>query len=78
MKFFIKKYEGLAKPVKVSLWFVICGFLQKGITFLTTPIFSRLLTTSEYGVVSLFTTWNNIVIIIATLNLAAGVYLRAV
>ncbi|MCD7956336.1 MAG: oligosaccharide flippase family protein [Lachnospiraceae bacterium] len=73
---FLRKYRDMPVTVKASLWFVVCGFLQKGISLLTTPIFSRLLTTEEYGVVSIFLTWNNIIIIIATLNLAAGVYLR--
>ena len=66
----------MPQQVRASMWFVICGVLQKGISFLTTPIFSRLLTTSEYGIVSVFTTWHNIVIIFASLNLASGVYLR--
>ncbi len=66
----------MPQQVRASLWFVICGLIQKGISFLTTPIFSRLLTTTEYGVYSLFITWQNVVTIVASLNLASGVYLR--
>lgn len=72
----IEKYKKIPEGVKASLWFVVCGVVQKGISFLTTPIFSRLLSTSEYGVVSVFTTWHNIIIIFASLNLASGVFLR--
>ena len=72
----MEKYRKFPKQVKASFWFVVCGFLQKAISLLTTPIFSRLLSTSDYGVFSVFTTWENIIIIIASLNLASGVYLR--
>lgn len=72
----MEKYRKFSKQVKASFWFVVCGFLQKAISLLTTPIFSRLLSTSDYGVFSVFTTWENIIIIIASLNLASGVYLR--
>lgn len=69
-------YKKLPKAAKASMWFVICGFLQKAISLITTPIFTRLLSTSEYGVFNVFSTWQNIVIVVASLNLAAGVYLR--
>ena len=61
----MEKYRKFPKQVKASFWFVVCGFLQKAISLLTTPIFSRLLSTSDYGVFSVFTTWENIIIIIA-------------
>jgi len=43
---------------------------------LTTPIFTRLMTGEEYGRYSVYNSWLGIVEIIATLNLAAGVYTR--
>ncbi len=69
-------YQKLQPPVKASLWFLICGFLQKGISFLTTPIFTRLMTEAEYGRFSAYNSWLEIVQIIVSLNLAAGVYTR--
>ena len=44
---------------KAALWFTICGFVQKGISFITVPIFTRLLTTEQYGVVSIFYSWES-------------------
>lgn len=73
---FLKKYRKMPQQVKASLWFVICGFLQKGITFLTTPIFARLLSPSEFGLYNVFVSWQNIITVFASLNLASGVYLR--
>ena len=69
-------YQNLQEPVKASLWFLICGFLQKGISMLTTPIFTRIMTDAEYGRFSVYNSWLGIVQIIVSLNLAAGVYTR--
>lgn len=72
----INKYKKMPAPIKASFWFAVCSFLQKGISLLTTPLFTRLLSTSDYGIVNVFSSWENIITIFATLNLASGVYLR--
>lgn len=74
VKSLLKKYSGMSEPVKASIWFTICSVLQKGITLLSTPIFTRLLTTEQYGVYSVYQSWYFIINIFATLNLYAGVY----
>lgn len=76
MNIFVKKYHNLASPVKASLWFLVCGFLQKGISMLTTPLFTRVMTEAEYGRYSAYSSWLSIIQIIVSLNLAAGVYTR--
>lgn len=72
----IDKYHKMPRQIKASFWFAFCGFIQKGISLITTPIFSRILNTSEYGVINVYNTWHNILIIFASLNLASGGYLR--
>lgn len=76
VKKLLDKYKAIPVTVKASFWFLICGFVQRGISLITTPIFSRLLSTSEYGDFSVYQTWYNIIIIFASLNLASGVYMR--
>lgn len=68
------KYKGLSNGVKASLWFTICNILQRGISLITTPIFTRMLTTEQYGVYSVYTSWYSIVSVFATLHLWASVY----
>ena len=68
------KYNLMPIQVKASFWFLICSFLQKGISVITTPIFTRLLTTSEYGQLNVFNSWLGIITIIVSMNLYAGVY----
>lgn len=70
----MKKYKSLPVQVKASFWFLICGFLQRGISVITTPIFTRLLSTGEYGRYNVFNSWYGIATIIISLNLSAGVY----
>ena len=67
-------YNKLALPAKASLWFMLMSVMQKGIQFLITPVYTRLLTTEEYGYYSIYVTWQSILMIIATLNLSAGVF----
>lgn len=66
------KYKNLPAAAKVSLWYVICSVLQKGISFLTTPIFTRIMTTEHFGQVTLYNSWINVVCIFTTLNLQYG------
>ena len=76
IKNLLAKYNNFPIQVKASVWFLICNFLQKGISFITTPIFTRIMTPEEYGAYSVFISWHGIVSVVVTLNLFAGVYLR--
>ena len=76
IKQFIKKYKKMPVVARASLWFVICGFMTRGVSLLTTPIFTRLLTTEQYGVYSVFNSWLEIVTIFASLKLGYGVYIQ--
>ena len=69
-----ERYQTLSVQAKASLWFLICAFLQKGISFITTPIFTRIMSTEEYGRFGVFYSWLGIVSVFVTLNLCYGVY----
>lgn len=68
----LNQYNGLPTGAKASIWFVVCSVVQKGISFITTPIFTRIMTTEQYGQVTLYNSWINIVCIFTTLNLQYG------
>ncbi|MDD3137586.1 MAG: oligosaccharide flippase family protein [Lachnospiraceae bacterium] len=65
----VTKYEKLPVMIKASFWFTVCSVVQKGISLLTTPIFTRVLSASQYGEYTVFQTWYSIISIFATLNL---------
>lgn len=54
--------------VKAGFWYTVTNFLSKGILFLVTPLFTRLLTQEEFGVFSNFSSWLNILMFVVTLN----------
>ena len=62
-----------ASTAKIAIWYTIGNVLSRGIAFITTPIFTRLLSTSQYGEFSNFTSWVSIVVVLATLDLSTSV-----
>ena len=76
-KSIIEMYRGIPIQAKASIWFVLCSVVQKGLAFLTTPIFTRIMSAEEYGVVSVYNSWISILTVVLTLQLATGVYNKA-
>lgn len=70
----MEKYRAMSPVVKAGLWFTICNFLQKGISFITIPIFTRIMSTEEYGLYSIYSSWYSILVIFATLHLSYYVF----
>lgn len=68
------KYLQLPVQVKASVWFLFASFFQKGIAVITTPIFTRVMTTAEYGQYNVFYTWLQIIAIVVTMQLYSGMY----
>ena len=66
------KYFSLSVETRAAFWFTVCNLLQKGITMITMPIFTRILTTQQYGVFTVYQSWYNLVSIIVTLNLSGS------
>lgn len=52
-----------------ALWYTIGTFLLKGINFFTTPIFTNLLSTEEFGIITIYSTWSAIFSIIVGLSI---------
>ena len=48
--------------------------MQRGISFVTVPIFTRLMSAEQYGMYSLYLSWDSVLIIFATLNLSYQVF----
>ena len=74
IKGLLNKYKHSSVQVKAALWFAACSILQKGISFIVVPIFTRILTTEQYGTYSLYLSWLQILTIITSLYLYYGVF----
>ena len=72
----IKRYRQMPIPVRAAGWFFVCSFLQKAISSITTPIFTRLMSPAEYGQYNVFHSWMGIITIVVSLYLCGGVYVQ--
>ncbi|HAK44252.1 MAG TPA: hypothetical protein DCM59_18125 [Clostridium sp.] len=61
------------KIVKSGMWYTVSNFFLHGINFLTIPIFTRLLSTSDYGLVALYKAWVTIFMVIISLSLTESI-----
>lgn len=72
----VQYYRNLTRPVKAGIWFLVCNVMQKGVTALTTPIYTRILSTEEYGKVSVFFSWQDIFGVFITMGLSSTVFAK--
>jgi len=56
-----------------GMWSILGTFLVKGTYFLTIPLYSRLLSTEEYGEINIFMTYASVFTLILSLYLASSV-----
>lgn len=73
----LDRYDKLGAPAKSAIWFTVCSMLQKCVAYLTTPIFTRLLTSEQFGVYTVYQSWLGVITIVCTLNLSYNVFHRA-
>ncbi len=74
IKGLLKKYNSIPIAAKATIWFVFCSVLQKCISLLTTPIFTRIMDTDQYGQFTVYNSWLQIFTIITTLRLNFSVF----
>lgn len=68
----LQKWKNMPVEVRASLAYTVCSVLQKCLSFITLPLFTRLLTTEQYGQYTIYASWSSIVTIFITLYLAYG------
>ena len=77
MKKLLKKWHDIPIAVKVSVAYAVCSILQKCLSIITLPLFTRILTTEQYGQYSVYTSWSALIVIFVTLNLSSGSFSTA-
>ena len=77
LKKFVNKYKTASIEVKASLSYTICSILQKSLSLITLPLFTRLLTTEQYGQTTVYNSWNSFLTLFITLYLAYGSFSTA-
>lgn len=69
MNSLLKKYHKIPAPAKASLWFTVTQIFQKGVGFIVVPLYTRILTSYDYGRYTIFTSWYEVMLIFGTLRL---------
>lgn len=57
---------------KATISYMLASFFTQGVNFVTLPIYTRLLSTSDMGIITTFTSWYAIIYAIGTLSLTSG------
>ena len=65
----IDKYKSIPIPMKATMWFFACSVMQKMISVISTVVFTRIMSTTDYGLISIYNSWSDILVIVASLNL---------
>ncbi len=69
----IIKGKSIRLPARASLWYVGTSVITKAVGVLVTPIFTRLLTGTEYGAYSLYMSYLGLFSVICTASFSSGV-----
>lgn len=64
----------LTIPVKASIAFMLGSILNQIVNLVTTPIFTRILSETDYGIINLYQAWFSILSIVLTLGLTGATY----
>ena len=72
MKSQIEKFSTISDAVKASIAYTIANLFTKGLSIVATPIYTRLMSPEQIGVVTTFTSWSMIINVFATLTLTSG------
>lgn len=68
-----KEVSTSSQALKAGIWYTICNFLFRGMAFITTPIFARLLTKSEMGMFTNYSSWITILTVITAMDLQTSI-----
>ncbi len=69
-----KTWSGLSVGVKASVVYFLASMVSAGMAYITTPIYTRMLSPEEFGKVSVYLTWKSVFGVIAMFCLQSGVF----
>lgn len=67
-----KKFGNASIGVKASVIYTLSSLFTRGLAIITVPIFTRLMSSTEIGVVNLYNSWFSMISVVTTLSLASG------
>ena len=64
----------LSPAAKASLWYAICGIVQKCIGVIVVPLYTRIMDPAAYGTYTVFQSWFTLLFVFTSLGLANYVF----
>ncbi len=61
------------RALKAGIWYTISAIAVKAINIITTPIFTRMMNTADYGLAQTFNSWSSLLMIFCSLNLVYSI-----
>lgn len=64
-----QNYSKIPVSVRAAIWFTVCNALTQGVSFLTMPMYTRIMPDEQYGIVTTYNSWFGILLSIIALNI---------
>lgn len=74
MQKIITKFREASPAAKASMALLFANIVLKGLSLVSGPVFTRIMSTDQYGIVSTYQSWQSLLAVIITLNLSSGVF----
>lgn len=68
----LNKFKSISLGAKSAIVYTFATVFTRGLAIVTTPIFTRIMSTSEIGIINLYSSWYSLISVIATLALTSG------
>lgn len=72
MKNIIKKITKIPRGFKSAAVYTLATVFSRGLAIITVPIFTRIMSTEQIGIVNLYNSWYSMISVVATLSLTSG------
>lgn len=73
----LTRFKDIPVEVRASVVYTLCSIVQNALSFITLPIFMRLLSKEQYGQYTIYASWSAMISIFVTLNLPYGSFSKA-
>ena len=74
---YIDKFLQMPESAKASVAYAVCSILQRCLSFITLPLFTRLLTPEQYGQATIYSSWAVLLEVFVFLYLPYGTFSKA-
>ena len=68
----LKTVRNMSPVAKAALAYTFAGLATRGLSIITVPIFTRIMSTAEIGTVNVFNSWYAMLSAVSTLSLTSG------